>query len=227
MQFERLVSMELEFCVTIDLDDEYMEIPVVLDIESQEYLKVRQCIRLAEDLDEFEGLENLCQRIIEEAKSLVAEDEDLDLDNEEYEISLTEDLDALEEDDEEDDELDMEELMENHSSDRFAIETLNWEIVSFDDQFQKEAFEKYLQIHDISEKDAIYFLEENDAGDHEYFLQDMETLGVASENGALVFDTMLGETNLDIRDLLDELGWKCEMDGESWKFESVGVLYIE
>ena len=125
---------------------------------------------------------------------------------------------------EEDEELDFEELLENHDSDRFAIETLNWEIVSFDSDFQEEVFEKYLQKHNLTRKQVIESLMNED---DDSLASDMETIGVSVADDEIEFNDICGEENMDIQDLLVSLGWECEFEGESWKFETTGVYYIE
>ena len=93
--------MELEFWVTIDLGPHRNgDMAVTVAVSKKEYNLLKRCCREDEEIDAFEGLEKLCQRIIEAVKeesSFFDEDtEDVDLDDSSYTIAMPDEiLDAV------------------------------------------------------------------------------------------------------------------------------------
>ena len=105
--------------------------------------------------------------------------------------------------------------MEDYSDCRFAAETVNCSIINFDPDFQREVFEKYLEVHDLTEEAAIRFLEEGiDEAEEEKedaeeycFEDDMEALGAEVEDGQISFrDMCWEEKGPEAKDLLESLG---------------------
>ena len=126
--------------------------------------------------------------------------------------------------------------MEDYADYSFATDTVNWSIISFDPDLQQEAFEKYLEVHGLTEEDAIRFLEEGideaqeaKEEEEEYsFEDDMATLGVEAEDGQISFRDMSWADGGDAaKELLEALGWDCQFEGQRWKLETLGVYFIE
>lgn len=121
---------------------------------------------------------------------------------------------------------------------RFACETVNWEILAFDGDFQKEVFEEYLRVTGLTREKIIRMLTDEDYDAEEddelteeqrdrWFEEDFEALGVCVEDGQLTFYDMVGDSGSGTQQLLEELGWSCDFEGDSWKLNTVGVYFID
>ena len=55
----------------------------------------------------------------------------------------------------------------------------------------------------------------------------MEALGVNVNDDEIEFIDMTDEDGMMLRDLIEELGWDLDFEGESWKFETNGVYFIK
>lgn len=119
---------------------------------------------------------------------------------------------------------------------RFAVETVNGSILAFDDAFREEVLEKYLSAAGLTREKVIGMLD----GDYDpeetptlsenldrCIEEDFDALGVSVEAEKIVFSYMIGENGYQTRELLEELGWECDFEGDSWKLETIGVFYIE
>ena len=121
---------------------------------------------------------------------------------------------------------------EDYDDCRFAVETVNGSILAFDPDFQREAFEKYLEITGITEDDVLAMLEDEEMAEEfdnehdRYFSEEMEMLGVTEEDGAIALVDKVDSDGGMLRDLLEELGWDCSFEGERWKLETNGVYFI-
>ena len=119
---------------------------------------------------------------------------------------------------------------------RFAVETLDWNILAFDSDFQEEVFEKYLEYTGLTREkvkemlSADYDIDEDDdlpEGFDRDFDEDMDAIGVTLEEGEITFTDKEGDDGSATQDLLEELGWSCSFEGESWKLETNGVYFID
>ena len=36
-----------------------------------------------------------------------------------------------------------------------------------------------------------------------------------------------GDSGYELMELLEDLGWDCEFEGDSWKLETIGVYFIK
>lgn len=121
---------------------------------------------------------------------------------------------------------------EDYDDCRFAVETVNGSILAFDADFQREVFEKYLEITGITEDDVLAMLEDEEKAEEfdnehdRYFCEEMEMLGVTEEDGVIALVDKVDSDGGMLRDLLEELGWDCRFEGERWKLETNGVYFI-
>ena len=111
---------------------------------------------------------------------------------------------------------------------KFAMETVNGEVLAFDDDFQREAFEKYKKDFGFTDAklrallaDGIY--DDESGRDVE---ADLTALGVSFEDDDLTFSDKSGDDGYELMELLEELGWDCSFEGDSWKLETIGVYFI-
>ena len=118
----------------------------------------------------------------------------------------------------------------------FAVETVNWEILSFDPDFQKEAYEQYKEEFGLTDEQIMKILGQDDEDEEDeteepetdrYVEDDMEALGVSFEDGEPQFMDMISSGGSETKELLEELGWSCSFEGDSWKLETVGVYFID
>ena len=90
--------MEVEFYVTISLDGMGSgDVCSTIEVSDEEYEAIRECCLEDDELQEFPGLEDLCDRIIEDVKEnsdvWVSEDgEDLDPEDAEFYIQLPDEI---------------------------------------------------------------------------------------------------------------------------------------
>ncbi|MCR5610625.1 MAG: hypothetical protein K6F68_02165 [Clostridiales bacterium] len=119
---------------------------------------------------------------------------------------------------------------------RFAYETVEGSLLAFDSDFQKEAWEKYLAYKGLTEQIVISALSGDDIENGDIDSEDVEfacgLLGVALVDGALSINDpdIDNDPNVDgwsIVELLREIGYDVNFEGESWKLETSGVYYIE
>lgn len=119
---------------------------------------------------------------------------------------------------------------------RFAVETVNGEILAFDSDFQVEVFEKYLEFTGLTKAKIIQMLDEDYDQDEDdelpedldrYFEEDFEAMGISAEDGDIAFSDMIGDGGYSTKELLEELGWDCSFEGDSWKLETLGVYFID
>ena len=112
---------------------------------------------------------------------------------------------------------------------RFAMETVNGEILSFDSGFQREVFKKYKDTYELSDEriaeiisNGIY--DDESGRDVE---DDLATIGVSVNDGEITFEDKCGDSGYELMELLEDLGWDCEFEGDSWKLETIGVYFIK
>ena len=43
----------------------------------------------------------------------------------------------------------------------------------------------------------------------------------------LITNDIFEQFKVEINELIEELGWECDFEGESWKFETNGVYFIK
>lgn len=119
---------------------------------------------------------------------------------------------------------------------RFAAETVNNQILAFDPDFQKEVFDAYLKQTQLTRDKVIQMLTEDYDMDEDDDLpddfdrdieDDFDAMGIILEDGVIAFKDMTNEQDYGTQDLLEELGWECEFEGDSWKLETIGVYFIE
>lgn len=95
--------ISLEFWVTICLGrGDGGDVTVTVDVTEEEYKLLKQCCRDYEDIDGYEGLEDLCRRIEEAAQeeneACMADydtDEEIDYDSVSYMISMPDEIEAI------------------------------------------------------------------------------------------------------------------------------------
>jgi hypothetical protein len=96
------MSRKLEFTVTICLGHgDGGDICVEVEVTNKEYKLLKKCCAEGDDIDFFEGLEDLYNRIIAEARAesefFDPEDCDIDYDNADYGVEMPDEIyDAVE-----------------------------------------------------------------------------------------------------------------------------------
>lgn len=113
---------------------------------------------------------------------------------------------------------------------KFSMESANGTIINFDTDFQQEAFEKYLETYGLTKEHVIELVSSGEDYEDDDFdrdlAEDMSSLGVKVEDGEISFEDMYGEEGYGAKELLEELGWDCDFEGDSWKLETVGYYFI-
>lgn len=111
---------------------------------------------------------------------------------------------------------------------RFAMETVNGEVLAFDEDFQRTVYEKYKKEFGFTDNRLRELLAEGDDDDESDrdIETDLSALGVEFEEDSVVFNDKCGEDGYELMDLLEELGWDCSFEGDSWKLETIGVYFI-
>jgi hypothetical protein len=220
--------MELEFNVQVTADNgDECFVTVTETVSDEEFELLMQCYLDDEDLDAFDGLEDLYERICSAARDECVgmedcDDEDACFDDAECDVTMPDEV--IEEADERD-AASFPDLLDNHRCDRFAVETLDWEILNFDTALQQEAVARLLERHGKTPADAVHALSHPADGDAA-LVQKLTSLGVSHLQGGLVAHDLSGMRSYDLNDLLAELGWEVEFEGESGKFETAGVYFI-
>ena len=195
------------------LNDE--ENGVVVDLTLDEYDRIARIDLCMPELFKFETIQNV--------------DDVIDLDDDTFE----DEEDAEDAEDEEDEEYIP---WDNYYDCRFAVETTEHEIIAFNDNLQAELFEKYLTFTGLTKAKIIQMLaddynegedEDLPEGSKRCFEDDFEAMGISVEDGKIVFSNMVGERGFSTKELLEELGWECSFEGDSWKLETIGVYFIE
>ena len=117
---------------------------------------------------------------------------------------------------------------------RFAMETVNNEILAFDESFQEEVFKAYLKFAGLTKKKLIDILETGEEDEEEEFesvsgsiSDDMDEIGVEIEDGEISFCDKVGESSQYITDILDAIGIEYEFEGEDWKLQTTGVYFVK
>ena len=112
---------------------------------------------------------------------------------------------------------------------------------SFDPEFQKEAWEKYKETHNLTDDQAkdvlLKYANDEDLNDDEDDLIDAcELLRVSLSDGNIqiaeyeygdAVESERGWSNWDLVDFLEKLGYDISFEGDSWKLETSGVYYLE
>lgn len=111
---------------------------------------------------------------------------------------------------------------------RFAMETVNGEILAFDSDFQRAAFEKYKNDFGFSVERLCELLADGGYDDESGrdIEADLSALGVSLEDDGVSFAEKYGDDGYELMELLEELGWDCSFEGDSWKLETIGVYFI-
>ena len=125
--------------------------------------------------------------------------------------------------------------MEDYSDCRFAFETVNGEILAFDDSYRTEIFARYLDYMDLTEQDVANFLNDGDASDEDSgedaenernLADDLESLGISTDGEALVFEDLEGEDGYAVREILEALGVELEFEGVRSKLQVTGAYFV-
>ncbi len=121
---------------------------------------------------------------------------------------------------------------------KLVIEALAYTVLFFQEEFQREVFDKYLELAEIKEEDVIKYLQkaktgesgENTCSNKDLYSLDkvIKILRVREDKGELVlkYDYPLEDSN-SLKHLVESLGWEFSFDGGGGKCESSGVFYIE
>lgn len=118
--------------------------------------------------------------------------------------------------------------LEDYDDCKFAMETTNGEVLVFDEDFQWDVFEKYKKVFNFTDE-KLQELLDGDCYDEESDRDvdvDLEILGVSLDDGGADFEDKSGSDGYELMDLLETLGWNCDFEGDSSKFETIGVYFI-
>ena len=231
------MGKELEFVVTISLyTEDDSDVCVNMTLTDREYSLLKKCSREGKDMENYRGLKTLYKRICEEAwdECEMLSADDIYRTDVTFGVSIPEEVydeaqkeaDTEEPEEEEDSETAYQRRVAEHADDKFAIESREWKVLSFNSDFRKEVLNRYLAENDISRKSFMAKLRAGKRCRDEDFVSDMETLGVLLYQGKITFVNMKDKQNMEIQYLLENLGFRLEFDGETWNFEDEGVYYI-
>lgn len=106
---------------------------------------------------------------------------------------------------------------------QFAVETVEWTFLAFDTDFQEEVYEKYKEENNLTDEQVIAALREGDSDIAEI----MYCLGIEEENGEITFANVYNRSGMGALNILRDLGYSPEFEGNSWTLETIGVYYIE
>ena len=122
-----------------------------------------------------------------------------------------------------------------HAHDYFAMETNQGRILSF--TIQQEVFFQYMDYIGLTPKDVFRICEEKDYNQAEdestpkhidrNIVEDLNRLGLYVWKGRIHFHDVTGEDGWSVKDLLEDIGYDLEFEGESERYEVNGVYYIE
>lgn len=110
----------------------------------------------------------------------------------------------------------------------FAMETVNGEILAFATDFQKRVYQTYKESTGLTDARIAEILEDGiyDDTSGRDVEDDLSRMGVRFSDGSLSFDDICGQNGYDTMELIEELGWECAFEGDSWKLETLGVYFI-
>ena len=156
-----------------------------------------------------------------------------DTSNEDFDEELDEEDEELEEDEEDEEEP---RSWDDYGDCKFAVESEGWTILAFDDGFQQEVFEKYLEYTGLTEENIAQLIEngydidkvDNLPDNVDCFIQyEFEALGIEGDEEDVYLSSIVGEYGRKTYELIEQLGWDCDFEGDSWKLETSGVYFIE
>ena len=81
--------MKLEFNVSISVGHGTGETSVEVDVTKKEYKLLKECYENGDEIEEFDGLENLCEKILEAVRE---ESDDMDIDLSDISIEMPEEI---------------------------------------------------------------------------------------------------------------------------------------
>ena len=118
---------------------------------------------------------------------------------------------------------------DSYSDCRFAYETANGSILTFAPSFQVEVFRKYKETYGLTDETIIAFLrgEEIDEPEDTYLECDLESLGVYLDGDTLDMRDLEGDDGMETAELIENLGYDVKFEGDSWKFEILGVYFVK
>lgn len=118
---------------------------------------------------------------------------------------------------------------DDYSECRYAMETVNGNILAFDPDFQRAVYEKYKEITGLTEERIREIIA--DGGYDEELDREVESemgeIGVIITESGVEFEDREYENGYDLNDLLEDLGYELSFEGDSWKLETVGVYFIK
>ena len=121
---------------------------------------------------------------------------------------------------------------EDYDDCRFAVETVNGSVLAFSEDFQRELFQKYLDTYNLSKEAVVAMFSDEESvetfeDEHERcFSDDMDTMGICVEAEEISFEDKVDSDGWELREIIEELGWSCSFEGDSWKLETIGVYFI-
>lgn len=120
----------------------------------------------------------------------------------------------------------------------FAMETVNGLLLALDDDFRKEIVTKMLSVSSLDETTLAAMIEDNTLEEYEYPescpLSDSldcicNALALSAADGQLEYESIPfddSDSGYVILDLIRDLGWNPDFEGDMWKLETCGVYFI-
>lgn len=123
---------------------------------------------------------------------------------------------------------------EDYGGCRFAMETVNGTILACDPDFLIEVLEKYLEDIGLTAEKAAAMLEkdydpeEDDPVDARELRSALDSLHCRVKRGRLLPGDPIGDDcGWELKELIEDLGWDMEFEGDSWTLETLGVYFVE
>lgn len=116
--------------------------------------------------------------------------------------------------------------LEDYEGMRFAIETIDWEVVSFDPDFRSQLIEAVIKKYGNEDK-------KEDAGEYSKFDEYKEALCFDVEDGEVIIEEKehYDFQGVDLFDVVKkfetELSYDIKFEGTSWKLETKGVYFVD
>ncbi len=213
----------LDFIVTLCLGGgDGGDVEVTVNVTDEEYELLRQCCREGIEIEDCEGLEDLCDRIKEAAADenescmeFLDSDEEIDYDSISYIIGMPSEISDSAEDESEE--------WEDYADCPFAMEAVNGEIISLTADMQEKMKDRIIEKFGITEEELISWLVDYLNGDESEDDQEDESEDEPENDPKAEWLDMLGGVDPDA--LAEILGF--DLAAESFSFEDIGFLESE
>ena len=108
--------------------------------------------------------------------------------------------------------------MEDYDGMRFAVDTINWEVISLNSDFREELIDAVIKKHGVEDADNFDFYKEAlcfDIKDGEVIIEEKE------------LDELYGIDLYEVaKEFQKDLSYGLDFEGSRWKFETNGVYFV-